>query len=517
MNYPVWELSFGLGILIAVVSIVHVFVSQFAVGGGLFLVLTEHKAYREKDQGLLEWLQKHTRFFVLLTVVFGAVSGVGIWFTIGLIHPQGTSALIHSFVWGWAIEWVFFFLEITAALLYLYGWKKLNPRVHLWLGWIYFIAAYASLLIINGILSFMLTPGKWIETHYFWHGFLNPTYFPSTVFRTFLSMTLAGGYALITATLIKQTELKKKAIRWAARWMVIGLVLMVPSAYWYIRAIPPIFIENGFTHMATSMFYSDLLMIFSIISLILALGAWIFSRKLPLAYAVITLISLFMVVWSFEFIREAIRKPYLISNYMYGNSLFVDSKQGQVELTSEFFQQNGVLKNARWVSVREISPQNRLQAGKELFRVQCRTCHTENGYRGVAKYISKRQWDRGTIFAMLESVDLMFNGVMPPFTGDSLEQAALADYLSSLHPISKKSFSDGGQVFQSYCGTCHQVNPEEGAFAVFAEDAEEDIVMKLESLKDWYIRMPDLKLTDEEKTLLARFIMQVNGKKTEEK
>ncbi|NUM78345.1 hypothetical protein HUU40_28625, partial [candidate division KSB1 bacterium] len=90
MNYPVWDVSFGAGLLIAIVSITHVFVSHFAVGGGLFLVLTEKKAYRENDAALLNWLKTHTRFFVLLTVVFGAISGVGIWFTIALIHPSAT-------------------------------------------------------------------------------------------------------------------------------------------------------------------------------------------------------------------------------------------------------------------------------------------------------------------------------------------------------------------------------------------------------------------------------------------
>jgi cytochrome bd-type quinol oxidase subunit 1 len=119
MNYPVWNVAFGAGLLIAVVAILHVFVSHFAVGGGLFLVVTERKARRNKDSALLEWLKSHTKFFVLVTVVFGVVSGVGIWFTIGLISPMATSNLIHAYVWGWAIEWIFFFVEITAALLYL--------------------------------------------------------------------------------------------------------------------------------------------------------------------------------------------------------------------------------------------------------------------------------------------------------------------------------------------------------------------------------------------------------------
>jgi len=35
---------------------------------------------------------------------------------------------------GLGHRWVFFFLEITAALLYLYGWDKLEPRLHQWYG-----------------------------------------------------------------------------------------------------------------------------------------------------------------------------------------------------------------------------------------------------------------------------------------------------------------------------------------------------------------------------------------------
>ena len=80
MNYPVWNVAFGAGLLMAIVAILHVFVSHFAVGGGLFLVLTERRARRRNDTALLGWLKAHTKFFVLVTVVFGAISGVGIWF-----------------------------------------------------------------------------------------------------------------------------------------------------------------------------------------------------------------------------------------------------------------------------------------------------------------------------------------------------------------------------------------------------------------------------------------------------
>ncbi len=92
MNYPVWELyTLGGGFWIAVIAVLHVFVAHFAIGGGLFLVLTEKKGYRENSQQILDYTKKHAKFFMLLTLVFGAVSGVGIWFAISLISPAATS------------------------------------------------------------------------------------------------------------------------------------------------------------------------------------------------------------------------------------------------------------------------------------------------------------------------------------------------------------------------------------------------------------------------------------------
>src|SRR5687767_8388789 len=44
----------------------HVFVAHFAVGGGLFLVWTERKARRENDAALLDYVRRHSRFFILL-------------------------------------------------------------------------------------------------------------------------------------------------------------------------------------------------------------------------------------------------------------------------------------------------------------------------------------------------------------------------------------------------------------------------------------------------------------------
>ena len=143
MNYPVWGLP-APGLLVAAVAILHVFISHFAVGGGLFLVLAESKARREGDEAFLGFVRELSRGFILLTLVLGALTGVGIWFTIGLVQPQATSALVTTFVWAWAIEWTFFATEIAAAMVYYYGWDRLDAKTHLTVGWIYFASAWAE-------------------------------------------------------------------------------------------------------------------------------------------------------------------------------------------------------------------------------------------------------------------------------------------------------------------------------------------------------------------------------------
>jgi cytochrome bd-type quinol oxidase subunit 1 len=109
MHYPWWYVPhLTAPMLIAVVAVVHVLVSHYAVGGGLFLAVETGHAYREGDRSYLAYLKRHARFFILLTVVFGAITGVGIWWTIGLASPLATEVLIRTFVFGWATEWVFF-------------------------------------------------------------------------------------------------------------------------------------------------------------------------------------------------------------------------------------------------------------------------------------------------------------------------------------------------------------------------------------------------------------------------
>ena len=129
MHYPWWYVpGFTSPMLIAFIATIHIFSAQYAVGGGIMLAAATSRAHRENDTPMLDYLRSHTWFFVLFTVVYGAMTGVGIWITIGLASPLATEALIHTFVFGWAIEWCMFVIEIVAGFLFYYGWGKLTAK-----------------------------------------------------------------------------------------------------------------------------------------------------------------------------------------------------------------------------------------------------------------------------------------------------------------------------------------------------------------------------------------------------
>lgn len=507
MNYPVWDVAFGAGLLIALVAILHVFVSHFAVGGGLFLVLTERKARRSNDSELLTWLKSHTKFFVLVTVVYGAVSGVGIWFTIGLISPLATSNLIHAYVWGWAIEWIFFFIEITAALLYLYGWEKLEARLHEWYGWIYFIAAFASMVIINGIVTFMLTSGQWVENRQFWSGFFNPTYFPSLLFRFIISLALAGIYALITASVQKNDALKARIVRWSALWIVPSLAVLPAFAWWYIRKIPPEVWASARGPMPTGTHFALLATVLLAVTFVLAVFTLVKPARLHLAFSLLVALVALGAMGSFEFVREAIRKPYVIGNYLYANSLYTVPMPGDGGFSVENVDTAGVLPTAKWIQHRELTNNNQITVGREIFRVECESCHTMDSYRGVKRYLALRQWDESRIRAMLTSLDMMHNGAMPPFAGTDPERHALATFLSTIYPVTASATgpADGRTVFERNCSMCHRVRADDALFARLPSDPKTAI----ESLKDFphlFIRMPDLNLSEGERSALVQWV-----------
>jgi cytochrome bd-type quinol oxidase subunit 1 len=442
MNYPFWEVPFiGSGWVIGMIAIFHVMISQFAVGGGLWLPIAERKALREGNADWMNQVKKHARFFLILTGVFGTVSGVGIWFAIGLTQPEATSTLIHNFVFGWALEWVFFLVELTTIAVYYYTWDRIPQKLHLKVGWVYAVSSVCTLIIINGILTFMLTPGDtWLsvagtghEAGKFWNAFFNPTYWPGLLMRTLVCITLAGVWALITGSLIdndKQPGFKAGYLRWTTRWLVPSFVLMPFALVWFLHMVPQsqrALLSLGMSTIGAGTFsqVTRLVLIMVITSATIVIITYYLAYKNPqdftLAHATAILMLALMATGAGEMAREMLRKPYVIGRHMYSNGTRVSEVAGR--------NQNGYLQHSLWVNQNTSA---HFAEGEAMYRGQCGSCHTLTGYRSLNKLLAGRDRESvGSLLTMLHEYkpETSYRKFMPPLTGTPEEIDALRDYL----------------------------------------------------------------------------------------
>ena len=448
MNYPFWEIPIlGSGWVIGMIAIFHVMISQFAVGGGLYLPMAERKARRMTDPALRDaWLAQlvnHSKLFLILTGVFGTISGVGIWFAIGLTHPEATSTLIHNFVFGWAIEWVFFLVELATAAVYYYTWNRIDAKLHLTVGWVYAVASAATLIIINGILAFMLTPGDtWLavagtghEASKFWNAFFNPTYWPSLLLRVCVCCSLAGVWALITASRIdgdRQPALKISKVKWSVRWLVPSFVAMPFLMIWYYMMVPAsqqALLTLGIDTINAGTFSAVTRMALVIIvtsATIIGVAYYLAYRNpldFNLSHAMAVLLLALMATGAGEYSREMLRKPYVIGHWMYSNGV-------RVPYVSRI-NHDGYLAQSNWVWNGSDADYSR---GEAIFRGECGSCHTMDGYRPIRQLLSGR--DRaniGSFVTMLHDYkqEMPYRRFMPPMVGTQQDVNDLTDFLNA--------------------------------------------------------------------------------------
>ncbi len=489
MNFPVWELPMGGGILMALVSVLHVFVAHLAVGGGLWLVLAEGAARRRGDAALLSLVKTQSRAFLLLTLVFGAITGVGIWTTAALISPQAILALIRAYVWGWAMEWVFFIVEIAAALVYWYGWDRLDARTHRIVGWIYFVAAYISLVIINGIVTFMLTPGGWLGNHEFWTGFFNPTYWPSLALRSAAAAFQAGLFVLVTVAFMRRGDARAADARaWATRhgavWVAAGVAAFAAALFWYRGALTAAI--PGWADLAAGAIpvlprVVGLMLVGAAAAFLIALWPLAAPRRWHPAGAVLLTAAGLALFFGGEWVREAARKPYTIHGYLYTTGLRVDQEP---EIAAA-----GVTAFTRWRDPAASTPDAR---GRDLYRAWCLPCHTRDGYNPMRPFLSHRT--EAEIAEFLPRLHHM-RARMPAWHGNAAETADLAAYLADDADHGAAVFpadpaAAARLAWDAHCGTCHTLDGYRALRPALAGSTREDFEAMLDALPDLAAEMP---------------------------
>jgi len=432
MHYPWWYVP-GLTapMLIAVIAVVHVFVSHYAVGGGILIALENQFAVKSKDKAYRDYWYNHTRFFVLLTVAFGAITGVGIWWTIALTSPLATEKLIRTFVFGWAIEWVFFIVEITAAFITYYFWMKLPERTHIIVAWIYAVCAWISLVLITGITAFMLDSrglfANWSETGNFWHAFFNVQFLPQMVARTGGAILLAALYVFVHAAWVYRNDpanpLFEKIGRRMARPLLFGIVTIIIGVGWSCALLS----ETALITIERAVLLNVLVALFfgisMLVTLLIVFGPIWNPKSINLGFAVSLFALSLTALATIEFAREAVRKPWIVDQVVLGNQIYADEVPQR--------QATGFLQPSVLMEV----PKDRMAQGGMLFMYHCNNCHAlDYGMSAVAPLLyGKNKEGIAERLRHLNSPTLS----MPPWSGTEEELDVLADFLVTIRREAK--------------------------------------------------------------------------------
>ena len=185
---------------------VHIPLVCFGIAFPAMVLFAEWRYLRSGDQVLLTLARRWSKVMLALFAV-GVVTGTILSFELGLLWPGFMAALGDVFGLAFALEGFSFFVEAIFIAIYVYGWDRLSPRLHLLSGIPVVIAGVTGSFFVISVNGWMNHPGgfglergtvvdvrPWsalFGNSYFWHEFVH-MYVAGYIVAGFL---VAGAYA----------------------------------------------------------------------------------------------------------------------------------------------------------------------------------------------------------------------------------------------------------------------------------------------------------------------------------
>lgn len=409
------------GLVIGGLGILHVFLAQFAIGGGMLLCYFEWLSQTGRNPHARRFLDGYFKVLVLVSFVAGALTGVGMWLTSIQVSPRTIGLMVDEFHWIWAIEWTFFCVEVVAGYtFYRYG-PRLPGPVRLRLLGLYALAAWFSLFWINGILSWQLTPGAWLESGSVWAGFFNPSFWPSLLFRTVVAVTIAALVACVVINTMTDLPREDRAslIQRAAH-LLAPMAVMPVLGVWYLLVIPA---DSRSWLMGGSIAMTLFLALAAGTSLLIGAYALVglLRQKLYINGATATLLVVLALAATAggEFVREGARKPYTVRETLYSNAITPAEMAALRRVGSVTHDPYPLRDAARY-------PTEQLRLGARVYRFQCSVCHTINGANGLVHLAGT--WTPDQLRQNIAKLQHT-KAFMPPFAGTARELEALVQLI----------------------------------------------------------------------------------------
>jgi cytochrome bd ubiquinol oxidase subunit I len=210
----------------------HIIFAVVGIGMPLLMVLAERRWIRGGDPLDLELAKRWSKGTAILFAV-GAVSGTVLSFELGLLWPGFMELAGPIIGMPFSLEGFAFFMEAIFLGIYLYGWKRLTPKAHLFAG---------VMVAVSGALSgiFVVIANAWMNTP---TGFdiidgkvanidpvaaiFNPAAFQQTLHMTLAAYTATG---FVVAGIHALLLLREPMNAFHRRALTIGLLVGAPAA-----------------------------------------------------------------------------------------------------------------------------------------------------------------------------------------------------------------------------------------------------------------------------------------------
>jgi mono/diheme cytochrome c family protein len=311
---------------------------------------------------------------------------------------------------------------------------------------------------------------------------------------------LAGLLATLVASRSPAGDGKRRLARDNALWALAGLAVAAPSYLAYLRTIPPALLEEAHARMPWVVLWLERLPLLAAATAVaVVLFGWLPGRRLRPLLALVPVALGFALLGAFEFLRESIRKPWIVTGAMYGNSVEPGDLAGS--------RADGVLAHVAYRDGDE---------GRDVFLRACRSCHTLDGYKGLAPLLAGT--DPAYIAGALRGLDRM-RGNMPPFPGDEREIELLAAWLGERvdrRPIAEihglRGAALGAAAYDLRCGRCHVPGGWQDVLPTFEGLDAAGIAEFLDTAADIAAEMPPYTGDETERAALAAHIaLLANG------
>jgi cytochrome d ubiquinol oxidase subunit I len=210
----------------------HIIFAVVGIGMPVLMVIAEWRWQRTGDGVYLELAKRWAKGTAILFAV-GAVSGTVLSFELGLLWPEFMRVAGPVIGMPFSLEGFAFFTEAIFLGLYLYGWERLRPRMHLLAGVIVALSGTLSGIFVvianawmNTPAGFRLVDGRATDIDV-WAAMATPAAFPQTLHMTLAAYASTG---LVVAGIHAFLLLRDRASAFHRRALTIALLVGAPAA-----------------------------------------------------------------------------------------------------------------------------------------------------------------------------------------------------------------------------------------------------------------------------------------------